>query len=195
MASDRHLLVIASHCASEGPLTGLHVAARAFAEALRHEKRGDCEVDDERAGVLLDADRKVTEEAVKLAAASARDRVLVLVWIGHGRVHGERFFLMPFEAQAETLETSGIELIPLLDLIRQQEPSGLLLALDACQSGSTLADALKAWVESLGPTAPIVILTATGGAAAYDLSFTRGLTELLRDGVGNADRELSCSVL
>lgn len=197
MASDRHLLVIASHCESEGPLTGLHVVARTFAEALRHQKRGDCDVDGNggRAGILLDADRKTTEEAVKLAAVSARDKVLVLVWIGHGRAHGERFFLMPFEARKETIEASGIELIPLLDLIRQQEPGGLLLTIDACQSGSALADALKAWVETLGPTAPIVILTATGEAAAYDLSFTKGLTELLRDGVGNADRELSCAML
>lgn len=194
MACTRHLLVVASHCEAEGPLTGLHLTADAFADVLRDGKRGDCGVGDST-GVLFDADRGTVEQAVKHATELARDKVLVVVWIGHGRAYGERFFLMPFGAQAETIEETGIDLVSLLETIREGEPAGVLLAIDACQSGTALVSGLKAWVQSHGAAVPIMILTATGEAAAFDLSFSRGLTELLRDGIGNADRDLSCAIL
>ncbi|MFC2254451.1 tetratricopeptide repeat protein [Labrys portucalensis] len=194
MGSSRHLLVIASQCEAEGSLTSLHSTAYALAETLRDDLRGHCGIDGST-GVLLDGDRETTERAVAQAAVLARDKVLVLVWIGHGRAHDQRYYLMPFGARAETIETSGIELVSLLGTIRKEEPSGVVLAIDACQSGTALVSALRAWVQSQGPAVPIAILTATGEAAAFDLSFSKALTELLYQGIGDADRELSCAIL
>jgi len=204
--SARHLLVVASHCEAEGSLTGLHSTAHAFAEVLRDDLRGHCGVDDSL-GVLLDADRKTIEMAVARAAAFAHDRVLVFVWIGHGRVHDQRFYLMPFDARAETIENSGVELIPLLKKIKEAEPKGIVVLIDACQSGTALVPGLEAWVQSQNtdnsknpvalkpPRASIVILTATDKYSAFNLSFSKRLTELLRNGIGTADKDLSCASL
>jgi hypothetical protein len=193
--SRRVALVCASHCDSEGPLSGLAHVADSLSSLLRDSRRGDCrasQVHGIERTLMVDSSPEELRAAFLEAATVAVDQVLVLVWIGHGRWLDRRFYLMPQGAVVRDDRVYGaLELLPLLSEIRQQcsdaGPSGLIVMLDACQSGTALRQALEEWAftpAQAGVAMPLAFMSSTGGGPAYNLSFSRGLIELLEHGLG-----------
>ncbi len=204
----RLLLAMASECDAEGPLTGLREVAEEVLEVLCDPHRGACDLvrvgGASSSGLLFNPTTSMLLQAFDESAKRIQDQVLVIYWIGHGRAlarherqtGGAGFYLMPIDAGgSQGVDDPGVELGPLLQRIKAAEPRGVLVLLDACQSGVVTEEALGPWLAGPGDV-PLVILTSTRNNAARDLAFSRALTRLLNHGIGSpGDQHLTAAGL
>lgn len=197
MRPKRLMLVMAAERPALGALTGLREAAKQIGRALCDEWRGCCEpmkISGADNGVLLNPDAATIGTAIEAASSQIDGALVILVWIGHGTAERDKFLLVPYAndsmhgAPAGPV-TSGVELSGLLQRLKDGSPEALILLLDACHSGVATDTALRPWIEQAGADAALSILTATRNQAAWDLSFTRGITSLLEGGVGDLSGE------
>ncbi|RZL62860.1 MAG: tetratricopeptide repeat-containing protein [Variovorax sp.] len=198
----RLFLAMASECRSRGPLTGLRSVAEGVVEAMLDRDRGDChplQVSGQASsGFIFNPTASGLIQAVDEVLERIRDQVLVFYWIGHGQAvarypsgaEGAGFYLIPSDAgEPECGDASpGVELGPLLGRIKAAEPRGVIVVLDACQSGVVTEEALAPWLAGGGDVS-FLVLTSTRDDAAWDLGFTRAFTGMLHHGLGSPGNE------
>lgn len=188
----RFSLVVASQCGALGKqreLESLSAAAQDLDAALRDPLRGGCgaALADGRT-LLLNENRVATCAAVAEAATSVgrAGGLLILAWIGHGIAANGDFYALPEGCTTVLGDPSGpYQLIRhLRELLSGHPDLELLLVLDACMSGTGVAEAAAGWP---GLNADLrrrvqILSAANMDESAYDCSFSRSAGMLLRQG-------------
>ena len=187
---ERRALVIGSQC--DGlpnlPLPFLPELATALFEVLTDQERGGCIRARSRLVVDPDLDQLVTAVNAAVVAADEDEATLVVAFVGHAEAVQDRLYLLPRNGTSPPTMDSGFLLGPrLAELIGgHANIDGLVLLVDACQSGVGVADlAVHAGMEIAETGARVQLLTATFDQAARNGCFTRTLHELLRDGLAD----------
>ncbi|WP_406456574.1 hypothetical protein OG782_30895 [Streptomyces sp. NBC_00876] len=190
----RHLLVLAPQCASMLHLTRLTEAASALHAALGHAELGGCDpaLPGGRslfAGEPLTSNwiRMLIREAIQHAADCRASLVLAL--LGHGFVPGStnRMYLMGADSTEDATE-SAVDVGELLAAAANKAgiPS-VLGIIDTCHAAGALPPAQElAAGAGNGSTRLAVLMASSLGQPAVDLSFSRALAGLIREGLPGA---------
>jgi hypothetical protein len=188
---ERRALVIGSQCADlpNQPLSFLPELAKSLFKVLTDPEIGGCvEI---RSRLVLDPKLAEMVAAVKdtVADADTDAATLVVAFIGHAEAaRNGRLYLLPHNGTSPpTMDTGFLLGERFSELIgRHSNVDGLILLVDACESGVGVADlAQRAGMEIAEAGARVQLLTATYDQAARDGCFTRNLHALLRDGLAD----------
>jgi hypothetical protein len=190
----RHALVIGSQCGGlpNLPLSFLPDAAMDLFQVLVDPERGACDPD--ASSLLLDPDLSAMVSAVgdAVAEADAAAATLLLVFIGHGEAYKDDLYLLPTNGTSPASMFTGFLFGQgLAELVRTVSGlDGLIVLVDACQSGTGVADlAQRASAEISAAGLRVQLVTSTFDQAARDGCFTKTLTSLLRDGAPGLSRD------
>lgn len=196
----RRALVIASHWdvrerKDEDRLTLLEANATELRNLLLDPARGTC-APAHGDGLLLDPG-SVDEVTAALdgafAGASADGASLILAFLGHGHA-GSGTFLFPLRTSPPE---PGVE--SALDLVgevgsrsmRYGNVRALTVVTDACESGRSLLEAVRAWyTPAMVQGRRIDHLTSSNHEVSYGLQFSAALNRVIRTGDIRLDPEL-----
>jgi len=187
-------LIIGSQCSGlpNLPLEFLPELAQSLFTVLTDPYRGQCAV--ARSQLVLDPDLEEMKATIKdaFAAADADRATLVIAFIGHAEAAEGRLFLLPRTGVSppdiDTAYQFGERLSQLIG--RYSNLDGLVLLVDACESGVGVADLALSAVEKIAKGgARVQLLTSTFDQAALDGCFTRNLHVLLRDGMADLPQD------
>ncbi|OKK10453.1 hypothetical protein AMK09_32735 [Streptomyces sp. CB02488] len=191
----RHLLVVAPQCESMQRLTRLSEAASSLHAALPHPDLGDCApglpggrsslVVDER--LTSDAIRKLIVDAIRYA--EDRRASLVLALLGHGFVPGSTntLYLMGDDS-AEDATEQAVNVGELLAAAANKSyiPS-VLGIVDTCHAaGAVPAGQDLTSGAGNGRSRLALLMASSVNQPAFDLSFSRELAGLIREGIPGA---------
>lgn len=200
--TDRRVLVIGSQCGSpELALSFLPDAAVNLDDALRSPHAGGWTgaLADESSLVLnptLDEmDSKIAEA---FANASRREATLLIAFVGHGEEVDGDFYLLPFDSEhPSSSRRSYLVGQRVLELLREHSSlDGLVLLVDACQSGVGAVQAADKWVRTISKAGcRFEMLTASDHRAAAKGCFTRTITKLILTGHPGLGEYLRCEDL
>lgn len=201
MTASRFLLIVAPQNSAMGVLDELEGAAGTLSDALLRDGLGDCSPSLEGESALLygtSLTQTDIEAAVRSAARRAGDvgATLVLGFLGHGMAPGgnSALFLMAGDSEPGVLSTS----VNVGDLLVQaaQEPgvNGVIGLVDTCHAAGAVPD-IKALVSGVrgGRTRVSLLMSSGARQEAYDLVFSRRLTELLRQGLPSEGKYVGVS--
>ncbi|MGW2384259.1 hypothetical protein [Streptomyces sp. YU58] len=202
-STPRHLLVIAPQCQDLGPLDGLEDVADSLHAALLERWVGDCEEPPPGIPSLLsgpDVMQTQVEKAVRDAAERAGEAraVLVLAFLGHGTTLGDvpRLSFMASDSRQDTPTT----VVNLGDLLTQALDTpgveGVVAVVDTCRAGGAAPDLAPHGAGVRQGVTRLSLLMSVGVTEdAHGLAFSRGLVQVLRDGVPGAGEFLSADVV
>jgi tetratricopeptide (TPR) repeat protein len=198
--TERRVLVIGSQCKALGELSFLPSAARDIYAVMTDLERGSCVSALEGEGLLIDPTVQAAKGAISTAYARAAldEATLFITYIGHGQYSGDDFYLLPFNASSTPTSDTAINLTQLIkELYRNSQGrgvDGLGVLVDACYSGAAAMSVAHEWVEKLKAEMRFEVMTATSAfRPAADGCFTRNLTRILSDGLGDVpDAYLRC---
>ena len=144
--------------------------------------------------MVLDPDLGIMVAAVNeaVAAADEANATLILAFVGHAEAVDDDLFLLPTDGTSPPSMDSGYWFGPrLLDLVRHHSSlDGLIILVDACQSGKGVADLAQSASSAISEAGlRVQLVTSTFDQAARDGCFTRTLTRLLREGVPGLSRD------
>lgn len=203
MTDSRLLLVVAPQNTVVGYLDELEGAARALAEVLQQNDLGRC-LPAPAGGVALLYGTEVTqvriEAAVRAAARRAGDvgATLVLAFLGHGMAPPGRseLYVMGADTKPDVLSTAVNVGHLIIEAADQPGVNGVIGLVDTCHAAGAVPD-VKALVAGVrGGRTRVSLLMASGAdQKAYDLVFSRQLTELLRQGLSGAGKHMGVSAL
>lgn len=197
-ASSRHALVIAPQCAEAGPLDDLKEAAQALHDLLTDHRKGACARSPITEPSLLygaSVTQARIEAAVRGAARQAAEAqaVLLVALLGHGMTPGQNptLYLMAGDSRADEIATAVNVGELLTQALETPGLPGVIALVDTCHAGGATPDlrALDAGVRQ-GATRLAMIMGVGAAQTAYRLAFSRGLTEVLRRGIGGKGRFL-----
>jgi hypothetical protein len=163
-------------------------------------ERGSCVSALEGEGLLIDPTVQAAKEAIRTAYAMAAldEATLFIFYIGHGQHFGNDFYLLTFNASIAPTSDTAINLTQLIKELHRISPGhgvdGLGLLVDACYSGAAAINVAHQWVDELKAEMRFEVMTATSAfRPAADGCFTRNLTRILSDGLGDVpDAYLRC---
>ena len=190
----RHVLVIAPQCTESGLLDELEEVAGSLHGLLTDQWRGGCAPGIEAAPSLLygaEVDQARIEAAIRGAAerAGQAGAVLVLVLIGHGITPGRNstLYLMAGNSRPDEIATAVNVGELLTQVLETPGLPGVFALVDTCHAGGAMPD-LKALDGGVRQGAAGLSLLMSVGAAqtAYRLAFSRGLVQVLTEGIGGA---------
>lgn len=191
----RHVLVIGSQCTNLQKLKCLPEVAEEFYEVMTDAQLGGCvSALGEKAGKLIDPTIKDVESAVIEAfqLASEKCALLFICYVGHGlAIDKERFYLLPTDANPNKPRTPGgsVDIIELINGMwtSHDKLRGLVLLLDACQSGVGAV----ALTKEDRPAFPrsYEVWTSTNAESAFDGCFTSAIVDCIKNGQESEIRE------
>lgn len=198
--AERRVLVIGSQCEALGELSFLPVAAQDFYDVMTDPDRGSCVSALEEEGLLINPTVQTAKEAISRAyAMAAKDEAtLFIAYIGHGQYYHNDFYLLPLNASATPTSETAIHLANLIKeqcrINPKQGVDGLGVLVDACYSGTVAISVGEQWVRDLQAALRFELMTATSAdRPAANGCFSRNLTKMLRDGIGDVpDSHLRC---
>jgi tetratricopeptide (TPR) repeat protein len=198
--AERRVLVIGSQCEALGELSFLPDAAQDFYDVMTDPDRGSCVSALEEEGLLINPTVQTAKEAISRAyALAAKDEAtLFIAYIGHGQYCHNDFYLLPLNASAAPTSETAIHLANLIKeqcrINPKQGVDGLGVLVDACYSGTFAISVGEQWVRDLQATLRFELMTATSAdRPAANGCFSRNLTKMLRDGIGDVpDSHLRC---
>ncbi|WP_369241359.1 hypothetical protein AB5J56_42325 [Streptomyces sp. R21] len=199
----RHVLVIAPQCAELGLLDELEEVAGSLHGLLTDQWRGGCAPGIEAAPSLLygaEVDQARIEAAIRGAAerAGQAGAVLVLVLIGHGITPGRNstLYLMAGNSRPDEIATAVNVGELLTQVLETPGLPGVFALVDTCHAGGAMPD-LKALDGGVRQGAARLSLLMSVGAAqtAFGLAFSRGVVQVLTEGIGGADEFLRADAL
>ncbi|MFJ6434186.1 hypothetical protein [Streptomyces sp. NPDC091416] len=190
----RHLLVVAPQCASMQHLTRLSEASSALHAALAHPDMGDC-APGLPGGRSLIADAQLTSNWIRTligeAIQHAEDRraSLVLALLGHGFVPGNTntLYLMGADSTEDATERA-VNVGELLAAAANKSgiPS-VLGIIDTCHAAGAIPPGRDLTAGAGNGRSRLGVLMASAvSQTAVDLSFSRALATLIRDGIPGA---------
>jgi NACHT domain/Tetratricopeptide repeat len=192
--SERRILVIGSQCEALQHLDFLPRAARDLYAVMTDPERGACVSALDGEGLLIDPAVTDTKDAIRTAyqRAAKDEATLFIVYIGHGEHVGERYYLLPRDAQVPPTADTAVHLTNLIGETHDTtagQVDGLAVLVDACYAGLAGFSAAQAWVRDLQGTLRFEMLTAAADRPAADGCFSRTLARLLRDGISAVPTE------
>ncbi|MEW2139812.1 hypothetical protein AB0892_25050 [Streptomyces sp. NPDC005409] len=202
LSGRRHVLVVAPHCGSMLRLERLEEAAAELYEVLTDPSLGACApgLPHGRSaliagdGLTSDVVRKTVEEAIGHAAR--HHAALVLAFLGHGFAPGRTSSLhLMCEDSTEDLRHDSVNVSALLAVaVDHPGVDGVLGLVDTCHAGGAPppAEDLAAGARG-GRTRLGLLMSASLGQSAVDMTFSRHLSELLRAGRHGAGGTLRVS--
>ncbi|MFK4226638.1 hypothetical protein [Streptomyces sp. NPDC019890] len=190
----RHTLVIAPQCAELGLLDGLEDVARSLHDSLTDHWTGACAQSPAAESSLLygtSVSQAQIEAAIRGAAQQAGEAgaVLVLALIGHGITPGQNptLYLMAGDSRADVI-ASAVNVGELLtQALETPGLPGVIALVDTCHAGGATPDlkALDGGVRQ-GATRFSLLMSVGAAQTAYRLAFTRGVVQVLAEGIGGA---------
>jgi TPR repeat protein/energy-coupling factor transporter ATP-binding protein EcfA2 len=203
----RRALVIGSQCTVLGQqhrLSFLPQLAEDLYGLLIDPGYGACAPalpDDSGGGLLLDPSAAEIHGALFEAFRRANEdgAMLLVALLGHGVLRQGDFYFLSIDATDGEADGTAVLLTPQLQglLNKYREVDGLLVWLDACQSGIAVSEAAADWGPiALGDTRPrYEVLSAADDRAAYRGDFTRTLIETVRAGIPGAGDYIDANAL
>jgi len=199
----RHVLVIAPQCAELGLLDGLHDVARSLHGLLLDQWRGACTPGAD-AGPSLLYGQSVSQAEIEAAIRRAAERagragaLLVLALVGHGITPGRNstLYLMAGNSRADEIGTAVNIGELLTQVLETPGLPGVFALVDTCHAGGAVPD-LKSLDGGIRQGAARLSLLMSVGAAqtAYGLAFSRGIVQVLTEGIGGAGEFLRADTL
>jgi len=188
----RRILVIGSQCDRRNRLSFLPKAAEDLYAVMTDPDLGGCVPALNEGGLVLDP--TVIEAQYKIEAAYRRasedGKTLLFAFIGHGVHAGRDFYLLPRDASLPPTSFTAVHLVQLIKELHgiHSNVDGLIVLLDACDSGVAAAGAATHWnwIGELMGTLRFEVLTAAADRPAADGCFSRTLTDILRTGIDEA---------
>src|SRR4051812_28825067 len=119
---------------------------------------------------------------------------LFLVFVGHGGVEGDDFYLLAKDS--EFPDSRGAVLIGqrVKELLRRYSAlDGLVLLVDACHSGLAAEQAGRQWLEPMRRSRRrFELLTATDEGLAFGACMVRSVTRMIRTGEPDLGERIHC---
>ncbi|WP_097868526.1 hypothetical protein [Streptomyces sp. rh34] len=195
----RHLLVVAPQCSSMQKLTRLGEAASSLYDALAHPDLGDCApgLPGDRSSLIVGDGltsteiRKVIVEAIRYA--EDKRATLVLALLGHGFVPGSTntLYLMGDDSAEDATERAVNVGELLAAAANKPDIPSVLGIVDTCHAaGAAPPGQDLTGGAGNGRTRLAVLMASSVSQQAFDLSFSRKLARLIRDGVPGAGPRL-----
>jgi hypothetical protein len=186
---ERRCLHIGSQCDTQEHLSRLRRAVTGLDAVFRDPVLGGCvPALADGVSLLIDPGTAALETALRtaVARASTDGATLFVTYTGHGFATESDFHLMTRKSSASD-PGSACALGALLSELLAAHPhfDGLVLVLDACESGhalTTLGDVFREVARATGQRFEVLVSTGSGTASAC--AFTLALAELLRSGAG-----------
>lgn len=203
----RRVLVIGSQCPALGEgfrLSFLPELAEELYELLIDPDLGACApalVDRPRGALLIDPPSADIDAALREAFRQANDdgAMLLVALIGHGLVRQRDFYFLSSDATDAKADQNAIYLTHILKrlLDTYEDVDGLLVWLDACQSGVAVSEAVVDWGPLFLRDTPrrYEVLSAADDRPAYRGDFTRTLIDTARAGIPTAGDTLDANAL
>ncbi|WP_433201981.1 tetratricopeptide repeat protein [Nocardia sp. CA-107356] len=191
--SGRVALVVGSECAAlprlgfTGELaTGLYTELRAL---------GGWQPATGTDGPLLDPTIGELVRAVAEAfeTASNRQATLLISFVGHGMTTAaENFYLLAHDSPQMPKLHNAFHLTQEIQERLNDAPAldGLIVLIDACETGEGVRGAARRWPEASGPNGRVELLVATGNGPAYFGCFTRTIITTFGKGVPHGGESL-----
>ncbi|EWS99934.1 hypothetical protein N865_19730 [Intrasporangium oryzae NRRL B-24470] len=182
------MLFIGSQCGGlpNLPLPFLPSAAKDLFDVLVDPDRGGCQPDASRLVLDPDLTTMVAEVKAAVSAADEAQATLLLAFVGHAEAVGNDLYLLPMDGESPpSMDTGFLFGQRLAELVRRHSGlDGLILLVDACQSGIGVADmAVRAGADIAEAGMRVQLVTSTFDQASRDGCFTHTLHRLLRDGI------------
>ncbi|WP_030992325.1 hypothetical protein [Streptomyces sp. NRRL S-1813] len=190
----RHCLVIAPQCAELGLLEGLEGLAHSLYGLLTDHWTGACAGAPAAGSAVLSGSsvcQAQIEAAIRDAARRAGEAgaVLVLALLGHGITPGQNptLYLMAGDSRADVIATAVNVGRLLTEVLETPGLPGVLALVDTCRAGGATPDlkAVDAGVQQ-GATRLSLLMSVGARQDAHGLAFTRGLVQVLTQGVSGA---------
>lgn len=203
----RRVLVIGSQCTALGEgyrLSFLPQLAEELYELLLDPALGACAPALPHApggGLLIDPTSSDLDSALRDSFREANeDKAMLLVaLLGHGLVRQRDFYFLSIDATDDKADKNAIYLTHLLKrlLDAYEDVDGLLVWLDACQSGVAVSEAVTQWgpIFLSDTSRRYEVLSAADDRAAYRGDFTRALIDTARAGIPTAGDTLDANAL
>lgn len=190
----RHLLVVAPQCASMQHLTRLREAASALHTALAHPDMGDC-APGLPGGRSLIVGERLTSNWIRTLIGEAihyaedRRASLVLALLGHGFVPGSTHTL--YLMGADSTEDATEQAVNVGELLaaaaNKPDIPSVLGIIDTCHAAGAIPPGQDlTGGAGNGRSRLAVLMSASLTQPAVDLSFSRALASLIREGVPGA---------
>ncbi|MEU3891841.1 tetratricopeptide repeat protein [Streptomyces sp. NPDC029041] len=186
---ERRCLLVGSQCDTQEHLSRLGRAVTDLDAVFRDPALGGCRPAlPDGTSLLLDPDASALEEGLRtaVARASADGATLFVAFTGHGFATASDFHLMTRKSSVGKPESAYALGKSFTDLLLEHPHlDGLVLVLDACESGhvlTVLGDVFKDIARSTGKRFEVLVSTGTG--AAFACAFTAALARLMRSGTG-----------
>ncbi|MFG1793809.1 tetratricopeptide repeat protein [Nocardia sp. NPDC049149] len=182
----RLALVVGSECVALGELGFTGELASGLYGSLTEVGGWRSAIDAD--GPVLDPTADQLAEAVDaaFAAASARQATLLLAFIGHGvATSAEDFYLLGHDSPAVPNSRNAFHLTQeIRERLNQSAVDGLVVLVDACETGQGVLGAARRWTDLLAQGAGrMEMLVAAGEGPAFSGCFTRTMLATFTDGL------------
>ncbi len=193
----RHVLVVASQCASEDELTELGEIAASLRDIFLDPYLGCCEAGLPNGKALLDERLAAAEISAGVEAAidyaAGNEAALLLVFLGHGFIPGidPTLYFMGWNSVAGD-RNSGVNIRDLLSRAADTPGiRGVAGIIDTCTAAAAIpAPAALSGGALNGQTRLSLVMASAAGQLAYDMALSKHLADLLRSGVPEAGTHL-----
>ncbi|WP_330249402.1 tetratricopeptide repeat protein [Nocardia sp. NBC_00565] len=191
--SGRVALVIGSECAALPRLGFTGELATGLYTELR--ELGGWQPATRAGGPLLDPNIDELVRAVDDAfeIASNQQATLLISFIGHGlTTASENFYLLAHDSPRRPMLRTAFHLTQEIQerLNSAAALDGLIVLVDACETGEGVRGAARRWPEASGPNGRVELLVATGNGPAYFGCFTRTIITTFGKGVPRGGESL-----
>ncbi len=194
------MLVVGSQCdAVDLELSVLPGAAHELADVLARPDLGGCTPALPTGPALIDPTAAELDDALTAAIRRAHEEqaTLFLVFIGHGGVEDDDFYLLAKDSPIADSRHAVLVGQRVKELVRRYSRlDGLVLLIDACHSGLAAEAAGREWLTPIRRTRRrFELLTATDESFAYGACLSRSLTRIIRTGRPELGERLYCTDL
>ncbi|MFX0576807.1 tetratricopeptide repeat protein [Nocardia nepalensis] len=189
----RVALVVGSECAAlprlgfTGDLaTGLYTELRELGGWQSATRTGGPLLDP-----TIDELARAADDAFEIA--SNRQATLLISFIGHGMTTAsENFYLLAHDSPPLPKLRNAFHLTQEIQERLNSAPAldGLIVLVDACETGEGVRGAARRWPEASGPNGRVELLVATGNGPAYFGCFTRTIITTFGKGVPRGGESL-----
>ncbi|MFD6159729.1 tetratricopeptide repeat protein [Nocardia sp. NPDC060256] len=182
----RLALVVGSECAALGELGFTGELATGLYGSLTEVGGWRSAIDDDGPVLNPTAAQLVTAVDVAFEAAGQRQATLLLAFIGHGvATSAEDFYLLGHDSPAVPNSHNAFHLTQeIRERLNQSAVDGLVVLVDACETGQGVLGAARRWTDLLAQSAGrMEMLVAAGNGPAFSGCFTRTMLSTFDDGL------------
>ncbi|WP_405163749.1 tetratricopeptide repeat protein [Nocardia sp. NBC_01499] len=182
----RLALVVGSECVALGELGFTGELATGLYESLTEVGGWRSATDNDAPVLNPTAAQLVTAVDAAFVAAGQRQATLLLAFIGHGvATSAEDFYLLGHDSPAVPNSHNAFHLTQeIRERLNQSAVDGLVVLVDACETGQGVIGAARRWTDLLAQSAGrMEMLVAAGEGPAFSGCFTRTMLSTFHGGL------------